>query len=74
LYEYAVLILVPKLINKSKIQFFIANFHVLGLFIPKNQFKANFFFRLSRGVAGVAVGFWTKFKLQLAQPCQVLES
>jgi hypothetical protein len=46
----------------KKIFFFIANFHVLGLFN----------FRLSRGVAGVAgvaVGFWTKFGAQLAQPC-----
>jgi hypothetical protein len=44
--------------------FFIANFHVLGLFIPKKERKTKF--RLSRGVAG---GFWTKFEVQLAQPC-----
>jgi hypothetical protein len=31
-------------------------------------------FRLSRGVASVAGGFWTKFKEQLAQPRLVLES
>jgi hypothetical protein len=35
----------------------------------KNEFRANFFFRLSRGVAGLAVGFWTKFEAPLAQPC-----
>jgi hypothetical protein len=33
--------------------FFIANFHVLYL---KNEFRAKKIFRLSRGVAGVAVG------------------
>jgi hypothetical protein len=49
--------------------FFIANFHVLGLFIPKNEFRAKKNVRLSRGVAGVAVGFWTKFEAHLAQPC-----
>jgi hypothetical protein len=54
------------LILLAKKNFFIANFHVLGLFIPKNEFKAKFFFRLSRGVAG---GFRTKFEAQLAQPC-----
>jgi hypothetical protein len=47
----------------------IANFHVLGLFIPKNEFRAKKLFRLSRDVAGLAVGFWTKFEAQLAQPC-----
>jgi hypothetical protein len=38
----------------------------------KNEFRAKKFFRLSRcvaGIAGVAVGFWTKFVAQLAQPC-----
>jgi hypothetical protein len=40
---------------------FIANFHVLEHFIPKNEKKI----RLPRGVA---VGFWTKFEAQLAQP------
>jgi hypothetical protein len=35
--------------------FFIANFHFLGLFTTKKQVKSEFFFRLSRGVAGVAV-------------------
>jgi hypothetical protein len=38
----------------------------------KNEFRAKKNFRLSRGVAriaGVAVGFWTKFEAQLAQPC-----
>jgi hypothetical protein len=40
----------------------IANFHVLGLFIPKNEFKAKKKFRLSRGLAG---GFWKKFETQL---------
>jgi hypothetical protein len=56
----------------KKKKFFIANFHVLGLFIPKNEFRAKKFFRQSRGVAGVAgvaVGFWTKFEAHLAQPC-----
>jgi hypothetical protein len=51
-----------------------ANFHVLGLFIPKNEFRAKKKFRLPRGVASLAVGFWTKFETQLAQPCLVLES
>jgi hypothetical protein len=32
----------------------------------KTEFRAKFFFRLSRGIAG---GFWTKFEAQLAQPC-----
>jgi hypothetical protein len=45
----------------------IANFHDLRLFIPKNEFRANFFFRLSRGLASVAVGFWKKFEAQLTQ-------
>jgi hypothetical protein len=49
-----------------KIIFFIANFHVLVFFIPKNEFRAKKMFRLSRGVA---VGFWTKFEALLAQPC-----
>jgi hypothetical protein len=51
--------------------FFIANFQVLGFFIPKKRVKSEKKFRLSRGVAGiasVAVGFWTKFGAQLAQP------
>jgi hypothetical protein len=39
-----------------------ANFHVL---YRKNEFRAKIFFHLSRGVA---VGFWTKFEAQLAQP------
>jgi hypothetical protein len=39
---------------------------ILGLFIPKNEFRAKKKFRLSRGVA---VGFWTKFEAQLPQPC-----
>jgi hypothetical protein len=34
----------------------------------------NKIFRLSRGVAGVVVGFWTKFEAQLTQPCYVLKS
>jgi hypothetical protein len=38
-----------------KKMFFIAYFHVLGLFIPKNKFKAKKNFRLSRGVASVTV-------------------
>jgi hypothetical protein len=29
----------------------IANFHVLGLLYLKDEFRAKFFFRLSRGVA-----------------------
>jgi hypothetical protein len=33
----------------------IANFHIVGLFIPKNKFIAKKMFRLSRGVAVVAV-------------------
>jgi hypothetical protein len=32
----------------------ISNFHILGLFIPKNDFGAKKKFHLSRGVAGVA--------------------
>jgi hypothetical protein len=44
----------------------IANFHVLGLFKPKNGLRAKKNFRPSRGVAG---DFWTKFEAQLAQPC-----
>jgi hypothetical protein len=54
--------------------FFIANFHVLGLFIPKKRVKTEKKIRLSRGDAGLAVGFWIKFEAQLAQPCYVLES
>jgi hypothetical protein len=42
----------------------IANFHVLGLFIPSLERKK---IRLSCGVAGLAVSFWTKFEAQLAQ-------
>jgi hypothetical protein len=56
--------------------FFIANYNVLGLFIPKKRYKSEKnYFRLSRGVAGIAVvagvasGFWTKFEAQLDQPC-----
>jgi hypothetical protein len=49
----------------------IAYFHVLGLFIPKNDLRAKKKIRLSRSVAG---GFWTKFEAQLAKPCLVLES
>jgi hypothetical protein len=30
---------------------FIANFHVLGIFMPENKFRAKTNFRLSRGVA-----------------------
>jgi hypothetical protein len=44
---------------------FIANFHVLGLYL-KNEFRAKNNFRLSRGVAGC---FWMKFEAQLDQPC-----
>jgi hypothetical protein len=47
---------------------FIANFHVLGLYIPKKRVLSEKKFRLSRGDAGVAVGFWTKFEAHLAQP------
>jgi hypothetical protein len=37
--------------------FFTANFHVLGLFIPKKtSLERKKIFRLSRGVAGVAGG------------------
>jgi hypothetical protein len=43
--------------------FFIGNFHVLGLCIPKNELRAKKQIRLSPGVAG---GFWTKFEAQLA--------
>jgi hypothetical protein len=50
----------------SASDFFIANFHVLGFLYLKNEFRAGKMFRLSRGVA---VGFWTKFEAQLAQPC-----
>jgi hypothetical protein len=32
----------------------------------KNEFRAKIKFRLTRGVA---VGFWTKFEAQPAQPC-----
>jgi hypothetical protein len=42
----------------KKNHFFIANFHVLGLFVPKKQVQSEKNFRLSRdvvGVAGVAV-------------------
>jgi hypothetical protein len=49
----------------------IANFQVLGLFMPKKRVKSEKKIRLSHGVAG---GFWTKFEAQLAQPCYVLES
>jgi hypothetical protein len=38
--------------------------YVLGLLIPKKRVWSEFFFRLSRGVAG---GFWTKFEAQLAR-------
>jgi hypothetical protein len=43
----------------------------------KNEFRAKKKFRLSRGVAvvaDIAVGFWTKFEAQVAQPYKVLES
>jgi hypothetical protein len=47
--------------------FFIANFYVLELFIPKKtSLERKNYFRLSRGVAG---GFWMKFEAQLAQQC-----
>jgi hypothetical protein len=45
---------------------FIANLHVLGQFIPKNEFRAKKNIRLSHGVAGIAECFWTKFEAQLA--------
>jgi hypothetical protein len=48
--------------------FFISNFHVLELFIPKKRYQSEKKIRLSCGVAGGAVGFWTKFEAQLAQP------
>jgi hypothetical protein len=51
--------------------FFFANFHVLGLFMPKNKFRAKKNFRLSRGiagVAGVASGRWSKFVSTISQP------
>jgi hypothetical protein len=35
----------------------------------KMSLERKKFFRLSRGVAGVAGGFWTKFEAQLAKPC-----
>jgi hypothetical protein len=35
----------------------------------KTSLERKNLFRLSRGVVGVAVGFWTKFEAQLAQPC-----
>jgi hypothetical protein len=42
------------LVSPAKIKI-IANFHVLGLFMLKNKLRAKKKFRLSRGVAGVAV-------------------
>jgi hypothetical protein len=44
----------------KKRNFFIANFQVLGLFMPKKLVKSEFFFRLSSGAAGVP-GRWSKF-------------
>jgi hypothetical protein len=44
----------------KKKKFFIANFHVLGLFIPQKRVKSEKKIHPSRGVAsiaGVAVGF-----------------
>jgi hypothetical protein len=38
-------------------------------FYTEKNDRAKKKFRLSRGVAGIAVGFWTKFEAQLAQPC-----
>jgi hypothetical protein len=35
----------------------------------KNEFRAKKTIRQSRGVAGFAVGLWTKFEAQLTQPC-----
>jgi hypothetical protein len=49
----------------QKKNFFNANFHVLGLFIPKKRVESEKNFLLSRDVAG---GFWMKFEAQLAQP------
>jgi hypothetical protein len=40
--------------------FFLANFHLLGLFTPKKRLKSEKKFRLSRGVSG---GFWMKFEV-----------
>jgi hypothetical protein len=48
--------------------FFIANFHVLGLFIHKIEFRAKKKIPSVAGLVGVAGGFWTKFEAQLAQP------
>jgi hypothetical protein len=50
----------------------IANFYVLGIFIPKKRVKSEKKICLSRGVAVVAsvsVSFWMKFEAQLAQLC-----
>jgi hypothetical protein len=41
--------------NGFTCNFFIADFHVLGIFIPKNKFRSKKKSRLSRGVAVVAV-------------------
>jgi hypothetical protein len=50
----------------------LANFHVLSLFIYlKTSLERKKNFRLSRGVAG---GFSSKFKAQLAQPGKALQS
>jgi hypothetical protein len=49
----------------------IANFHILGLFMPKKRVWSE---KKILSVSWLAVGFWTKFEAQLAQPSKVLES
>jgi hypothetical protein len=59
------------LISLAKIIIFYCKFSRFRTFYKKNELRAKKFFRSSRGLA---VGFWTKFEAQLAQPCYLLES
>jgi hypothetical protein len=54
----------------QKKKFFYCKFSRFRTFYTlKTSLERKKIFRLSRGVAGLAVGFWTKFEAQLAQPC-----
>jgi hypothetical protein len=48
--------------------------HFRTFYTEKTSLERKKNFRLSRGVAGVGVGFWTKFEVQLAQPSEVLQT
>jgi hypothetical protein len=52
----------------KKFFFFLQIFRFQDFLYRKNELRAKKI-RLSRGVAVVAVGFWTKFEAQLAHPC-----